>query len=69
MEKAKPVIGTILKVIINLLISNGAKLIITKLLYIFKVLKLKKAFRSLQSGKSMGKLIIKFKDRAIVSIS
>ena len=67
MDKAKPVMAATLKAVMALL-EKPARISSPQPLHIFKVSELEKAFRMMQSGKCMGKIVVEMDGDSIVPV-
>ena len=66
MDQAKPRMAAILAAVMAL--YDAAKITVPQPLHMFSVSELEKAFRFLQSGKNMGKIVVEMQEAAIVSV-
>ena len=68
MEEAKPTMATILNAVMALLTEFPARVAAPQPLHVYKVSDLEKAFRFMQSGKAIGKIVVEMQEGAIVPV-
>lgn len=66
MDQAKPKMAATLAAVMQLYLA--AKITVPQPLHVFSVSELEKAFRFMQSGKNMGKIVVKMQENAIVPV-
>ena len=67
MDKAKPVMAATLKAVMALL-EEPARISTPQPLHVYKLSELEKAFRSIQSGKHIGKVVVEMDEDSIVPV-
>lgn len=68
MDRAKPVMGATLKAVMELLTHRPQQITVPPM-HVYKVSELEKAFRNMQSGKSIGKTVVEMQPDAVVPVS
>ena len=68
MDKAKSVMVATLKAVMALLSEESARISVPQPLHVFKVSEIESAFRFMQSGKHIGKIVVEIDDDAIVAV-